>query len=116
MIAIVTVTVFLAGSARSEDILRNHDAGLSEVDAIVRLTPQFVPKNVLLAAYSAKKPAKTQANEVRAPALRARGRPAPSTAQSSYTLADAVQDVTWRKRTSEKLEKLFQRADASGDS
>ena len=93
VIAIVTVALFHADSARSEevrrqiaifgteDVFRSHDAGL----------------------------------EARAPALRGRGRSAPSAAQSSYTLADAVRDAMWRKRTSERLEKLFQRADASGE-
>ncbi len=88
-------------------------------DANVYITPQNIPKNDrFLKAYSADQ----AAGESSAPGLLGiatqayRTQASAGTADKAYSLADAMRDAVWRKKTAAKLKNLMstQRACAEG--
>ncbi len=88
-------------------------------DAKVYITPQNIPKNDrFLKAYSADQAAK----ETSAPGLLGiatqayRTQASSGTANKAYSLADAMRDAVWRKKTAARLKSLMstQRACAEG--
>ncbi len=90
-------------------------------DANVYITPRNIPKNdQFLKAYSADKAVRS--NGTAAPGLRGiatqayRTRASAATANKAYSLADAMRDAVWRKKTAAKLKSLMstQRACAGG--
>lgn len=105
-----------AGIPGARDGLWEHGAGSLEEHAGVRPTQRSVPKNDFLEANSAERAPNTQANTSRALSPQGPRALGTATAPSSYTLADAVKDAIWRKKTSEKLKYLFRRADLAESS
>jgi hypothetical protein len=90
-------------------------------DANVYLTPRHIPKNDrYLKAYDADMAAKNNANTT--PGLLSiatqtyRSQSSAGTANKAYSLADAMRDAVWRKKTAAKLKSLMstQRACAGG--
>jgi hypothetical protein len=84
-------------------------------DANVYITPQHVPKGDLLEAYSSDGATTAKARDVTAPGLlgiasqayRAqKPRQAQAGAKRPYSLADAMRDAIWRKKTAAKLKSL----------
>ncbi|MEE8189258.1 MAG: hypothetical protein V3T80_08635 [Kiloniellales bacterium] len=85
-------------------------------DANVYLTPENVPENdELLKAYATDRAPQANGDGVATPGLlgiaaqayRAQ-RPAKKGMKSTYSLADAMRDAVWRKKTAAKLKRLFQ--------
>ncbi len=81
-------------------------------DANVYLAPRHIPKNDrYLKAYDADKAAKNNANA--APGLLGiatqayRSQSSAGTANKAYSLADAMRDAVWRKKTAAKLKTLM---------
>ncbi len=88
-------------------------------DANVYITPQNIPKNDrFLKAYSADKAAKgSSAPGLLGIATQAyRTQSSAGTVNKAYSLADAMRDAVWRKKTAAKLKSLMstQRACAGG--
>ncbi len=90
-------------------------------DANVYITPRNIPKNDrFLKAYSADEVARS--NRTAAPGLLGiatqayRTQASAGTATKAYSLADAMRDAVWRKKTAAKLKSLMstQRACAEG--
>jgi hypothetical protein len=84
-------------------------------DANVYLTPENVPENdELLKAYATDRAPQANGDGVATPGLlgiaaqayRAQ-RPAKKGMKSTYSLADAMRDAVWRKKTAAKLRRLF---------
>ena len=117
------VLLGLTGTARADHFLTHPAATPQGVvrDASVYITPRNIPKNDrLLAAYSADKA--MRGNGTAAPGLfgiatqARRIQVAAGTANQAYSLADAMRDALWRKRTAARLKSLMstQRACAGG--
>jgi hypothetical protein len=91
-------------------------AGAPKGDANVYITPQHLPKGDLLEAYSSDGAAKVGAKGVTAPGLlgiasQAYRAQKPRQGQAGavkkpYSLADAMRDAMWRKKTAAKLKSL----------
>lgn len=82
-------------------------------DANVYITPQHLPKDDLLQAYSANKAAKAQGVKVpgllgiASQAYRSQKlRPGQTVVGKPYSLADAMRDAMWRKKTAAMLRNL----------
>ncbi len=118
------VLLGLADPARAGHFL-THPAATPQAaaasDAYVYITPRNIPKNDrLLTAYSADQA--VRGNGTAAPGLFGitaqtyRTQVAAGTANQAYSLADAMRDAVWRKRTAAKLKSLMstQRACAGG--
>lgn len=124
------VLLGLAGPARAGHFLTHPAAtpqgaavpqAAAARDAKVYITPRNIPKNDrLLKAYSTDEA--VSGNGTAAPGLFGiasqayRTQVAADTASQAYSLADAMRDAVWRKRTAAKLKSLMstQRACAAG--
>lgn len=95
----------------------NRDATKNRNDANVIIKPSFLPKNdELLEAYATPGPA--TANNAKAPGLlgiatqayrvQTRKPAAVRTAPKAYSLADAMRDAVWRKKTAARLKAVMQ--------
>ncbi|MFQ6017984.1 MAG: hypothetical protein ACE5KF_07290 [Kiloniellaceae bacterium] len=103
-------------AARGGKAVADPDGQASDHDASVYLTPRYVPKNDLLEAYSVDKAPQAKADGVPVPGLlgiatqayRANHSKLGGTAaRKTYSLADAMRDAVWRKKTAAKLKNLF---------
>ncbi len=111
LFVLALVLFCLSGTSQADHFLTHPAANSAPRDAKVYLTPRNIPKNdQYLKAYDADKAAKN--NSIAAPGLlgianqtyRGQVRPAPN--QKAYSLADAMRDAVWRKKTAAKLKTL----------
>ncbi len=105
----------------AKELFKNGVEIKAKRDANVYITPQNIPKNDrYLKAYDADKAAKNKGST--APGLLGiatqtyRTQASSGTANKAYSLADAMRDAVWRKKTAAKLKSLMstQRACAGG--